>query len=171
MTALPESEAATSLLLKALFSNRRLMASATAVPSMIAPSTILSGGIGSMPTAVTLNVLPVARNSTALTALDPMSRPTTGLDFLDRPNTVCPHPQSRYHLRSRGGFAQIRRDLTKSVDLRAAVSRSPLTVPSAADGTAGGTFCVPRSLIGRSPLRLDSPPKRSYHQGLSLSDR
>ena len=54
MTALPDSDAATSLLLKALFSKSRLMASTTAVPSMMAPSTMLSGGIGSLPTAVTL---------------------------------------------------------------------------------------------------------------------
>ena len=48
MTALPEREAATSFDLKAWFSNRRRMASATAVPSMMAPSTMLSGGTGSM---------------------------------------------------------------------------------------------------------------------------
>ena len=58
MTALPESDAATSLVLNALFSNRRRMASATAVPSMMAPSTMLSGGTGSMANAVTLNPLP-----------------------------------------------------------------------------------------------------------------
>ncbi len=46
MTALPDSDAATSLVLNALFSNRRRIASATAAPSMIAPSTMLSGGIG-----------------------------------------------------------------------------------------------------------------------------
>ena len=54
MTALPESEAATFFVLKALFSNRRLMASATAAPSMMAPSTMLSGGTGSLPKAATL---------------------------------------------------------------------------------------------------------------------
>ena len=48
MTALPDSEAATSLVLNALFSNRRRMASATAPPSMMAPSTMLSGGTGSL---------------------------------------------------------------------------------------------------------------------------
>src|SRR5262252_5149790 len=31
-------------------------------------------------------------------------------------------------------------------------------------------FGVPRSFIGRCGLHLDTPPKRSYHQGLSLSD-
>src|SRR5436190_24108559 len=98
MTALPESEAATSLLLKALFSNNRRIASATAAPSMIAPSTMLSGGIGSLANAATLNVLPIDFSSTALTALDPMSRPTTALD-LPRPNTVAPHPQTGYQPR------------------------------------------------------------------------
>jgi hypothetical protein len=60
MTALPESDAATSFDLKALFSNRRLIESATAVPSMIAPSTMLSGGIGSIAKATTLKPLPLA---------------------------------------------------------------------------------------------------------------
>ena len=58
MTALPESEAATSLVLNALFSNSRRMASATAAPSMMAPSTMLSGGTGSMAKAATLKPLP-----------------------------------------------------------------------------------------------------------------
>ena len=58
MTALPDSEAATSLVLKALFSNTRRIASATAAPSMIAPSTMLSGGTGSMAKATTLKPLP-----------------------------------------------------------------------------------------------------------------
>jgi hypothetical protein len=35
-------------------SNNRLIASATAAPSMIAPSTMLSGGTDSAPKAVTL---------------------------------------------------------------------------------------------------------------------
>ena len=58
MTALPESDAATSLVVKVFCPNNRLMASATATPSTIAPSTMLSGGIGSVAKAVTLNVLP-----------------------------------------------------------------------------------------------------------------
>src|SRR5438132_10150950 len=95
MTALPESDAATSLLLNALLSKTRRIASATAAPSMIAPSTMLSGGIASLAKAATLNDLPFAFSSTALTALDPMSRPTTALD-LPKPNTDAPHPQSEY---------------------------------------------------------------------------
>ena len=54
MTALPESDAATSLVLMPRPSNRRRIASATAAPSMIAPSTMLSGGSGSVPNPVTL---------------------------------------------------------------------------------------------------------------------
>src|SRR5947199_4983128 len=99
MTALPDKEAATSLLLKVLFSKRRRIASATAVPSMIAPSTMLSRGIASLANALTLYPLPAAFNSTALTALDPMSRPTTALD-LPRPNTAAPHPQTEYQPRT-----------------------------------------------------------------------
>ena len=54
ITALPESEAATSLVLMPRPSNSRRMASATAPPSMMAPSTMLSGGTGSLPKAETL---------------------------------------------------------------------------------------------------------------------
>src|SRR5205823_3024937 len=86
MTALPESEAATSLLLNALFSNNRRIASATAAPSMIAPSTMLSGGTGWTANAPTLYPLPAGFSSTALTALEPMSSPTTAFD-LPKPNT------------------------------------------------------------------------------------
>src|SRR5215218_3336529 len=84
MTALPESDAATSFVWILRPSNSRRIASATAAPSMMAPSTMLSGGTDSEPKAVTLNVFPVGFSSTALTALDPMSRPTR--DFA-LPNT------------------------------------------------------------------------------------
>ena len=78
MTALPESEAQTSLVLNALLlSKTRRIASATAAASMMAPSTIASGGTGSLPKAATRKPLPDGFSSTALTALDPMSSPTT----------------------------------------------------------------------------------------------
>ena len=49
ITALPESDAQTSFVLKAFLpSKTRRMASATAPASMIAPSTIESGGTGSL---------------------------------------------------------------------------------------------------------------------------
>ncbi len=56
MTALPESEAATSFVLMLALrpSNSRRIAAATAAPSMIAPSTMLSGGSASVPKPVTL---------------------------------------------------------------------------------------------------------------------
>src|SRR3954453_6091395 len=76
MTALPERGAAASLVLIAPLAKSRRIASATAPPSMIAPSTMLSGGTGSLPNAATLNALPAAFSSTALTALEPISRPT-----------------------------------------------------------------------------------------------
>src|SRR5438270_1982252 len=88
MTALPEREAATSLVLNALLEKRRLMASATALLSMMAPSTMLSGGTGSEPNAATFHPFPAGLSSTALTALDPMSRPTTGFNVLPIPNTA-----------------------------------------------------------------------------------
>src|SRR4030095_7497478 len=78
MTALPESEAQTSLALNALLcSKTRRIASATAPASMMAPSTIESGGTGSLPNAATRNPFPDGLSSTAFTALDPMSSPTT----------------------------------------------------------------------------------------------
>src|SRR5439155_1821270 len=56
-------------------------------PSMMAPSTMLSGGTGSMANATTLKPFPTAFSSTALTELDPMSSPTTAFFDLPRPNT------------------------------------------------------------------------------------
>src|SRR3982751_3144439 len=85
ITALPASDAATSFVRMFFDSNRRRIASATAAPSMMAPSTMLSGGTGSIPNAVTLNDLPEPLSSTALTALEPMSKPTTARDL---PNTL-----------------------------------------------------------------------------------
>src|SRR5688572_26007836 len=85
MTALPASDAATSLVRMFFDSKRRRIASATAAPSMMAPSTMLSGGTGSIPKAVTLKDLPEPLSSTALTALEPMSKPTTARDL---PNTL-----------------------------------------------------------------------------------
>src|SRR5689334_4348695 len=76
MTAFPDRDAATSLVLIAPLVKRRRIASATAPPSMMAPSTMLSGGTGSLPNAATLNALPAGLSSTALTALEPISRPT-----------------------------------------------------------------------------------------------
>ena len=59
MTALPESDAATSFVLNCLFSKTRRIASATAAPSMMAPSTMLSGGTGWIANAIDLE--PLAR--------------------------------------------------------------------------------------------------------------
>ena len=71
------------------------MASATAPPSMMAPSTMLSGGTGSMAKAATLDSpCPTAFSSTALTALEPMSSPTTALD-LPKPNIVRSPAETR----------------------------------------------------------------------------
>ena len=53
MTALPESDAATSLVFVPRRSNTRRMASATPAPSMIAPSTMLSGAMASLAKAAT----------------------------------------------------------------------------------------------------------------------
>src|SRR4029450_6169447 len=76
ITALPDSDAQTSFDLKALFpSNTRLIASATEPASMIAPSTIASGGTGSAPNAVTLYPLPAGLRSTHLDPPHPLAQP------------------------------------------------------------------------------------------------
>ena len=54
MTELPDSEATTSFVLMPVFSNTSRMTFATTPPSMIVPSTMLSGGTGSLPIAATL---------------------------------------------------------------------------------------------------------------------
>ena len=66
------------------------MASTTAVPSRMAPSTMLSGGIGWLPNAVTLKPLPAGLSSIALTALEPISRPTRDFDL---PNNGMSYPE------------------------------------------------------------------------------
>src|ERR1035437_4966278 len=87
MTALPDSEATTSRVLMRLLSNSRLITSATAAAAMIAPSPIVSPGTGPAPKPTTLKDGPEGRSSTILTALEPMSSPTTGLILR---NTPCP---------------------------------------------------------------------------------
>src|SRR5688500_12571741 len=101
MTALPESDAQTSLVLKAEFcSKMRRIDSATAPASMMAPSTMESGGTGAMPKAATRYPLPAGFNSTALTALDPMSSPTTLFDFRNMYPQPGPEPVALLNLPS-----------------------------------------------------------------------
>src|SRR5262245_37642969 len=110
ITELPDSEAATSLVLKRRFSNSRRMASATAPLSMMAPSTMLSAGIGSTANAVTLKLLPDGLSSTAFTALDPISNPTTAFGF-PNPNMVLftlPKPVPDLNRAENGLFFEIR---------------------------------------------------------------
>ena len=89
ITALPDSEAATSRFFVPARANARRIASVALAASMIAPSTMLSGAMSSRAKATTRNDLPAAFSSTTLTALEPISSPTMLL-FL--PNTFgsCP---------------------------------------------------------------------------------
>src|SRR6187402_2526474 len=101
ITELPESDATTSFALIFLLAKRRRTASATAPPSMMAPSTMLSGGTDSTPMADTRNPFPAGFNSMALTELDPMSRPTRL--FARRNSTLLisrpdPAEQTKYQL-------------------------------------------------------------------------
>src|SRR3954462_6234264 len=100
-----------------------------------------------------------------------MSRPTTGLDFFVRPNTARPHPQSRYQPRSHTRLRRIFNDLTEfAVGVDAPIAPA-VTIPSVDDRIAGRpALAFPAPLIGQYGSHLDSAPKRSYHQGLSLSD-
>src|SRR6266496_4657398 len=103
MTALPETLVATSWVLILLAWKSRWMASMTAPESMIAPSTIASGGRGSRPMLSSWNSsppLPPDLTSTAFTADEPMSTPTTVFFLLpNRATGVSPsaeQPSSRY---------------------------------------------------------------------------
>src|SRR5215203_4142013 len=107
ITAFPESEAQTSLALNDLLcSKTRRIASATAPASMMAPSTIESGGTGSLPNAATRNPFPDGFSSTALTALDPMSSPTTALVLR---NILWSSPSVCFLLSSAQPFTNVRR--------------------------------------------------------------
>src|SRR5438093_4859270 len=80
ITALPDTLVATSFVLIFWAVKRRWMASMTAPESMIAPSTMASGGSGSRPRFTSwysFPVLPPGFSSTALIADDPMSTPTS----------------------------------------------------------------------------------------------
>src|SRR5881409_1505930 len=80
MTALPETLVATSFVLIFWAVKRRWMASMTAPESMMAPSTMASGGRGSRPRFTSwysLPAFPPGFSSTALMADDPISTPTS----------------------------------------------------------------------------------------------
>src|SRR2546428_8364834 len=90
ITALPDTLGATSFVLFCWAVNRRWMASMTAPESMMAPSTMASGGRGSRPRFTSwysFPALPPGFSSTALMADDPMSTPTSPF-FL--PNSATP---------------------------------------------------------------------------------
>src|SRR6185295_15286097 len=92
MTALPETLVATSFVLIFWAVKRRWISSMTAPESMMAPSTIASGGSGSSPRLVSwysLPPLPPGLSSTTLIAEDPMSTPTSPLLL---PNSATPAP-------------------------------------------------------------------------------
>src|SRR6185503_18628314 len=91
MTALPETLVATSLVLIFWEVKSRWIASMTAPESMIAPSTIASGGSASIPMLTSwcsAPPLPPDLSSTALTAEDPMSSPTSPFFFPNRPKSA-----------------------------------------------------------------------------------
>src|SRR5215203_2803414 len=142
MTALPASEAATSFVRMFFDSKRRRIASATAAPSMMAPSTMLSGGTGSMPNAVTLNDLPEPLSSTALTALEPMSKPTTARDL---PNTLDlawpPHALHTVAPAGRVGRRSVP-DHPRGPSLRTSRSAFRLTDPTMSKGSAKARHSV-----------------------------
>src|SRR5262245_49256535 len=101
MTALPDTPVAHSAVLMRLSWNRRWIESITAPASMIAPSTIASGGSDSIPMFRSWNSsfpFPPTLISTAFTADEPMSTPTrlfflpkrpTGVSSTDRSQSDC----------------------------------------------------------------------------------
>ena len=87
MTALPETLVATSEVLTFCAPKTRWMASITAPESMIAPSTMASGGRGSTPMLTSwysAPPLPPCFSSTTLMAEEPMSTPTSPFFFPNR---------------------------------------------------------------------------------------
>ncbi len=103
ITAFPETPVATSGVLILFSWNRRWIASMTAPASMIAPSTIASGGSDSTPMFRSWNSsppLPPTLSSTAFTAEEPMSTPTMPFFLPNRPTGVSSvgHPRSRLRL-------------------------------------------------------------------------
>ena len=93
ITALPETPVQTSGVLIFCAAKSRWIASMTAPESMMAPSTMASGGSGSMPMFVSwysAPPLPPALSSTALMAEDPMSRPTRPFFLPNKPTGASP---------------------------------------------------------------------------------
>ena len=102
MTALPETPVATSAVLILLSWNSRWIESITAPASMIAPSTIASGGSDSIPmfrSWYSSPPLPPTLISTALMAEEPMSTPTIPFFLPNRPTGVSSAERSRSRLR------------------------------------------------------------------------
>src|SRR6185295_3551906 len=89
MTEWPETPAAVLLSLNFPATMARLMASVTAGESMIAPSTTASGPSGSQAKPVIWYPFLDLVSSTALIELEPISRQTSGLDFLKRPISLA----------------------------------------------------------------------------------
>src|SRR5437868_1232294 len=138
-----------------------------------------------MPKATTFQPLPACLSSTALTALEPMSRPITALDF-PRPNTWrCPlnlNPaigQSGYQTRLQRDRRKVARS-AKTEIMRPRAAPPTITVSSATYKACGsGISVIPRSpyrrgagptahVIGRAAGRLDTPQKHPYDLGLPL---
>src|SRR6059058_3622534 len=138
-----------------------------------------------MPKATTFQPLPACLSSTALTALEPMSRPITALDFR-RPNTWrCPlNPEpSRWAIRipnpaaarpPKSGAIGENRDHAPA--RRAADDHRFV---SDLQSCGSGISVIPRSpyrrgagptahVIGRAAGRLDTPQKHPYDLGLPL---
>src|SRR5262252_7177200 len=97
-----------------------------------------------------------------------MSRPTTGFDFLGKPNTARPHPQSRFQCASARKSRKIWRDLLETARATNDRIRVSLTHPLVTDEFGDRRLRIPQSCIGQTGTHLDTPPKRSYHQRLSL---
>src|SRR5580704_7175022 len=90
ITECPETEVATFFVFTRCASKILLMALATCGASIIAPSTTVSCANDSIPKLTSSYPALVAFSSTALIELEPMSSPTSCLDFLPIPNMSRP---------------------------------------------------------------------------------
>ena len=144
MTALPDSDATTSFALNFGDCRTRRTASVTAPASMIAPSTMLSGGSGSTPIAATLKPRPDGLQ----------------LDRLDRAGT---------DVQADHGLASVEEHYAAFPSSRRTGTSDRRRVAKGKPGTSSPEFWLPAG--NRPKLRLRSPVGRTTVVAADVTDR
>src|SRR6185436_8515103 len=165
ITAWPESAAATRARLMRNVSNTASTASMTAVGTAAAPSWRLPSGIGASPAATRDQPLRPRLRTTAFTALDPMSRPTTGgRNDAPKPMAASLRASLMPDLRVRAYVAQL-----PGFRSGRALSRSAETggISQGADkNVIRDTNCRRRGSGPIAPAKIDNFSLGTYHFGL-----